>query len=373
MNRQKPTTKRSTPAKKGKAPSKHSLQGDPKRLAAKRTVRRARPIHKRILLHPITIVLLLCIGIFIACWTYRAAADSYSLTAEVHAPPLGEGAVITSPTNGEVFTQSPITVMGSCPTGSYVNLSRNGTFSGVAFCSSDNTFQIQTDLFSEENVLVAQDYNTTNDPGPTTPSVTVTYNPPAAPSSSSSSSSGSSSTASRVPSSGAATTSPAPLLLTSSFEYQTFVVNTPFTWRVQVEGGVAPYKITTGWGDSESSSQTVTGGPTFSISHVYDKQGYYVIVVQVTDAAGNTAMLQLAALVKNPGSSKVIFSGGGSVSTPTNPSLWQYLTGPNGWLWFAWPSFIVVLLIILSFWLGERQEYQDLLKQQRLLPRGSHR
>jgi len=110
-------------------------------------------------------------------WTYRAIAANYTVTALVPAPALTEGAVVTHPNDGDTFTNGSITVTGTCPSDSYVTLSRNNVFSGVAWCMSAHAFTITTDLFSGENVLQAQDYNVTDSPGPTTPAVTVTYKP----------------------------------------------------------------------------------------------------------------------------------------------------------------------------------------------------
>src|SRR5690348_11337747 len=58
-------------------------------------IRRAQPVHKRVLLHPASVMCLLVAGVFIAGWTLHAAAASYGVTAKVPAPPLTDGAVIT--------------------------------------------------------------------------------------------------------------------------------------------------------------------------------------------------------------------------------------------------------------------------------------
>src|SRR6185437_8114462 len=73
---------------------------DPKRAAIKRRVRRQSPLHKRIILHPLSVMIVLCAGVFITGWTYQVVADYYSLTAKVAAPALTQPAVITSPVDG---------------------------------------------------------------------------------------------------------------------------------------------------------------------------------------------------------------------------------------------------------------------------------
>jgi hypothetical protein len=87
----------------------------------------------------------------------------------------------------------------------------------------------------------------------------------------------------------------------------------------------------------------------------------YHITLRVTDALGNTTLLQLIAVVngKTP-MAGVISSGGGT----------GLLTTVKNWLWLAWPAYGIFVLMVLSFWLGEREELRVLLRAQ---PRISHR
>ena len=68
-----------------------------KKVALKRKIRKSLPFHKRLLLHPLSVMVILCVGVFLISWTFRVIADSISVTATVPAPPLTQGAVITSP------------------------------------------------------------------------------------------------------------------------------------------------------------------------------------------------------------------------------------------------------------------------------------
>ena len=148
----------------------------PKAVAVKRAIRRRRPIHKRVLLHPITFFGLLCFGVFLVGITWHGLALSYTVTATIPAPALTELVIITSPTADSTETTTPIIVSGTCPADSYVTLDRNGLFSGVDICNA-NTLRIVTDLFPGLNQLQAQDYNITDQAGPTSPVVDVTYSP----------------------------------------------------------------------------------------------------------------------------------------------------------------------------------------------------
>ena len=158
-------------------------------LAARKTVRRTLPRHKQLVLQPVSLLLLLCIGVLLVACTLKVLADSYTVHAVVPAPALITPAVITAPTSGMQFTKQTTIVQGTCPDASYVTLSDNGIVAGVESCSSGG-FSISLDLSPGSNQLQAQDYNITDDAGPTSLVVTVTYTPlgPSAPSSSSGSS-----------------------------------------------------------------------------------------------------------------------------------------------------------------------------------------
>ena len=307
-------------------------------------------------------MILLCTGVFIIGWTYQVIADSFTVSAVVPAAPLEQGAMITYPADGATLTQTPITVSGLCPHDSYVKLYDNGLFSGVAICTTAGTFQIETDLFNGKNTLLAEDFNITNQQGPVTPSITVTYQPvvsrPAGPQTSGSTHTNQAIVSPAVP----------PLLLVSDFHYQTFIVGSGFSWAIGIQGGTPPYAVTVQWGDGQTSTATYKKPTVFQITHKYGKQGYYTVKIYATDAGGDHRLLQLAALVKLPGAVGIVSAGGAASATPTQQSRLQtFLYGSGGWLWLAWPSFIIVLLMILSFWLGEREEYQEILKKQRRL------
>lgn len=330
----------------------------------KQQVRLARPIHTRFLLHPATCMTLLVVGVLIAGWTLRAAADSYNVTAKVPAPPLTEGAIITSPADGTTFATSPITVSGSCPDNSYVKLFRNSSFSGSSACVS-NIFSIDTALSVGANTLVAQDYNITDDAGPATPGITVTYQPPApAPSTPVATP--------RVPQPSIPIPNPS-MNLSSNYFFRGFLVNTDFSWILKIDGGTAPYAVRITWGDQRTTNQTIATASTFTITHKYSAPGYFPIKVYVSDAAGGTTMLQIAAFIRTPGVS-------GFIIQSQNPSSWfgnlLSLLGNTKWLLVAWPSYITVSLMAVSFWLGEQQTIQRAIRVQQRIPgriRAAHR
>ncbi|HSW80204.1 MAG TPA: hypothetical protein VLG47_05500 [Candidatus Saccharimonadales bacterium] len=348
--------------------------------AAKARIKAARPVHRRIMLHPITVLFLLFAGVIIVGMTLKSSAATYDVHGKVAAAALTDGAVITSPADGTNFTTATQSVSGTCPDNSYVKVYVNNTFAGVAWCNAQQ-FEVQISLYTGHNDLRAQDYNVTDDPGPTTPVISVTYTPPAPPppppSPPPNTITGSAGTPITVQGndgsysgSGNANDS-APLLLTSDFHYQTFVTGSEFKWSVDLRGGVAPYTVHIDWGDSQHSTLVFKKAAVFWIQHTYTQGGYYKINIQSVDAVGTTRTVQLAALIKKAGDASIFSlqnnNGNGTSSTATTHSWW------HNWIWAAWPIYLILLLMATTFWLGERQEYKKLMNRPTLKKRYSHR
>jgi hypothetical protein len=288
--------------------------------------------------------------------SFRAIADQLAVSASVPAPPLTQAATIDSPTDGQKFSASPITVSGFCPDESYVKLFRNNMFSGVAACVGQ-AYTIQTDLFEGRNTLLAQAYNITDAAGPPTPTIDVMYTPPATPGGSNGGSSGgspyvpptSSSDDGKVPAG-----SSGPLLLWSDYKFSVVSTQDVFSWKLRFQFGHAPYTVRIAWGDGSISQTAVPGHEQFVIQHNYANIGYYTVLVTGEDRNGTTTHLQLAALIKKPGTLGTIGSivSGGPETGPEVPNY--------KWLLVAWPAYVVVGLMVLSYWLGERREFLQL-------------
>lgn len=336
----------------------------------------SRPLHKRIILHPITVLFVLCAGVLIVGSTYNAVASTYTVHAKVPAPPLTEGATITSQTNGTKLGSGQLTINGTCPANSYVKLYDNNIFLGAALCVH-NSFQITISLFDGTNVLRSQDFNTTDDAGPITSTVTVNYQHPqtsgsgstTGQSSPSSSNSGTVS-GSNVPSgSGINVSNPLnntvpPLLLLADFHYQTFVTGFLFKWSLELEGGKPPYTVYINWGDGQHSALHFPTDPKFLITHDYKKSGYYVIAVRLVDASGSSQLIQLAALIKEPGASGIFSATSNEANSAQSASPYtNLLKHVPAWLKVAAPSYLIIVLMLISFWLGEREGYLNIFKR----------
>jgi hypothetical protein len=307
-------------------------------------------------------------------WTYHALA-AVTISATIEAPPLLTQATITSPTDGTVTTQQIITASGTCPPQSYIALSVNNLFSGVAWCNSQNEYSIVTSVNDGTNTLNVQDYNTTNEPGPTSKSLQVVYTAPVVPQQSSTTISssdggvGSEDSVNTTIPAGQSTDSTAatatPMVLSSSFQFYTFKPSAAFSWKMELEGGEPPYDVNIDWGDGTTSHLYFPTDPTFWLKHTYLKEGYYAIQVHSTDRTAIVRNLQLAALITGakaggpfpsdtPGSTQGVPPPPPPLQ-PEESSLAGRLKGNFSLFMLVWPTYGIVALMTVSFWLGERQ------------------
>jgi len=333
--------------------SRHSAQ----RRVVKARIRAKRPMHRKILLHPTSLFILLCVGVFMAGATYYALAAT-EISSVIEAPPLQAPALITNPPANSSVTVSPITVSGTCPTNSYVTLQLNGSFDGVAWCTAANTFQITTSLYSGENDLLAQDYNSTDLAGPASPGIKVYYRPPH----SAAAAASPAAPASLPPSTPSANETTAgtpetiqPMVLISDFKFKTFIADKSFSWTVNLQGGTPPYVVNVDWGDHTHSQLVYKTDPPINLQHVYKTPGYYAVTVNSTDAHGQTKVMQVTALINNTDGSSP-FLAVATKKHPPHATLFGTLKTTHHWLFVAGPAYLIVALMTLSFWLGEQRQ-----------------
>jgi hypothetical protein len=244
---------------------------------------------------------------------------SVGVEGRISAPPPSTGATITVPSNGQEFTNIPITVAGLCPNGVLVKLFKNNIFSGSADCVN-GSFSLLIDLFNGQNDLVARVFDDLDQAGPDSNTVSVTYNDPI------------DSQISRV-------------ALTSNFAKRGANPGQTLTWPIIISGGQGPYAISVDWGDGkdlELYSREFPG--VFDIKHIYDNPGVYNVVIKAIDQNGSVAYLQLVAVANGPLSQDTIDAQKDSLDVDTRVRvLWQ-------------PAAFLILLIILAFWLGKRYQ-----------------
>lgn len=327
---------------------------------AKRKTRRQRSWHKKTFLHPVTVFALMCIGVAMIGLTIKALALNVTVVAKVSAPPPSSPAIIriispisepwlqrtvaqgNNPKTALFTNTKAVTLTGDCPAGSHILVYRNNIFVGATSCIGDPTFSITIDLVPGLNLIRADVYNITNDQGPASQPIYLDYEPPP----------------SQQP-----ITASNELKLSSDFDYLGFLVGQRASWDVIIRGGTPPYKLSVNWGDGKSLGYSVSNEGTTNIRHTYQQASGpegFPIHIEVTDASGQEAELNLVSLISKPNSYQA--KQVAQANAALHPS---FLERTKKWLWAAWPAYVVVLLMMISFWLGEREEYYRLVRKLR--------
>jgi hypothetical protein len=303
----------------------------------KYTVKRRPKLHKRWALHLSTVALAVTGGFMPSNLTFQGQSVSFDVTAKVAAPLPTDPAIITSPQDQDRFTDPSITVLGSCPNDSYVKVFQNNQLVGISPCTGLQ-FSVTTTLTSGTNELRAQVYNLTDDAGPTSPSITVYYDAPQPPTPETP-------TTPSQPSQPATPTQPsAPqpeqpaadglTIVLEHYRYQRLKPNESWQWNIAVRGGEKPYKVTLDWRDGTVQPLERNDENFFAIAHAYATNGSYLPLIRATDAAGNTASLQLYADVH---------------SDPVTIPHAQTTMSP----WVLWALYVGLSLVIAQFWIWE--------------------
>lgn len=254
-------------------------------------------------------------------------AQSVSLSGTMPSNPPKTAAVITSPAGQSQLSNSPITVAGTCPSNTLVEIYDNQIFAGSTPCNN-GTFSLKVGLLFGQNQLIATVYNANNQAGPNSNTVTAFY--------------------SVLPSQGAG-------LALLNFTGQQLILNTTTVFRgsfpgesmnvpINIIGGTPPYALNIEWGDATSQLVSRTNNLPFSENHTYEKAGTFQISLDATDAQGRVAFLTVAAIVNGqPPLAAASGNSGGNGGTSAK-------------LIDLWPLWTASIAIVVSFWLGEKRE-----------------
>lgn len=277
-------------------------------------------------------MLLLVVGVALLGATVFAAtpytgpeASSVSLTGTMPAPAPKVAATIVSPATGKHFGTSPITVQGSCPEKTLVEIYKNDIFAGSIPCDDGGSYSLDVDLLLGKNDLVARVYDALNQPGPDSNTVTVFYD--------------------AVPPQSAALTplnfGGGQLLLNTDAVYRGVFPEHLLNVPIDIIGGTPPYAVNVQWGDANNKVISRNDNQSFIADHTYHKAGTYQITLQASDSQGRVAFLTVAAIVN--GQPGII-----PVSSSTKATVNKLLV--------LWPLYTSAAAIVISFWLGERRE-----------------
>jgi len=167
-----------------------------------------------------------------------------------------------------------------------------------------------------------------------------------------------------------------PFLIKSDYRYQVYAYGQTVSLNLSLSGGDAPYAVSVAWGDGSQSTVLRKDQSAFATTHVYKPLGNqlrgYTIKVQAVDNNQAKALLQTTAVVR--GSQIGALSSECVSSAPANGlysaqasntscgnTTSSLFSKAKQWLWIAWPTYAVVVLMIFSFWLGERQKVLALI------------
>jgi hypothetical protein len=307
-----------------------------------------RLVHRRHTHYPIVIFLMLLTGVLLFAMTAVTRAADIQVRATVLGQPPPYAAAITKPVNGQRFSSIPIDVEGTCPPSSVVKIYRNDVFSGSALCSATNDFALQIDLFEGKNTLVARVFNYAEVEGPESDPVEVYYDKPVQ--------------APPKPVPGSKTPI-AQLFLDTGTLYRGFLVGEEITWPAEIGGGVPPYALSVDWGDGSSDVISLSKAGKFDLKHTYATtggyKGSYIVILKASDSQGGKAYLQFVIVVNDKKNATSTFTTGDDEDLL---GFWQNLY--NKFL-LMWPLYLVALLMLFSFWLGERREFNLLTRNRR--------
>jgi hypothetical protein len=242
---------------------------------------------------------------------------SLGVEGSIQGPAPTVAATIAVPSNGQVFTNTPITVSGLCLNGLLIKIFSNNVFVGAVQCAG-SSYNLKIDLFSGTNNLVARDYDNLDQQGPDSNTVTVIFND--------------------------AQFAQFGTHVTLSSNYARLGVNpgSVLTWPFILSGGAGPYAVSVDWGDGSGTNlKSVSFTGIVNVTHTYNQSGVYTIVAKATDANNTSAYLQLVGVANGKISGSL---GTKSAPTTTNTIIvWQ-------------PMLIAIPVIALTFWLGRRHE-----------------
>ncbi len=253
--------------------------------------------------------------------TQNPGNDGIGMEGRIIQPPPTDAPTISLPSNGQVFEEIPITVTGLCTDGLLVRIFKNNVFGGSDICDG-GSYSIQIDLFPGPNELVARQYDDLDQASPESNRVTVTY-------------------AIEVPFVPGSPDGVAQrITLTTNFARRGIDPGQELSWPFTISGGRGPYAVSIDWGDGKNELLTRDTAGTWDAKHIYDRPGVYRVLVKATDADGQSAFIQVVAIVN--GVSTAAADSGGPVVTRTRV-LWQ-------------PALIIFPLLLSSFWLGKKYQ-----------------
>ena len=255
--------------------------------------------------------------------TANPGNEGIGMEGRIQQPPPSDAPTISLPADGTEYTEIPITVAGLCTDGLLVRIFKNNVFGGAVMCDG-GSYELQIDLFPGPNELYARQYDGLDQASPESNRRNVTFviDVP------------------EVPGAPAGTTQR--ITLTTTFARRGVNPGQELVWPMTISGGRAPYAVSIDWGDGKDELLTRDAPGTWDIKHTYDRPGVYKLIVKATDADGQSAFLQVVAIVNGePGAATATADNGPTVIQTR--VLWQ-------------PALVIFPLLLSSFWLGKKYQ-----------------
>jgi hypothetical protein len=266
----------------------------------------------------VTVASIMFVSIGNAGAVVNPQSQSLGLEATVPGNPPNQAATIGVPSNGQVFSSTPITVSGLCKTGLLIKVFSNNVFVGAVTCVN-GSYSLKIDLFSGRNDLVARVYDALDQQGPDSNLVTVTFND------------------------AQFALYGTHVDITSNYARIGANPGELLTLPIIINGGQVPYALSIDWGDGNGPElKTVPFASVINVTHSYTQAGVYTIVIKATDSNNTSAYLQVVGIANG----KISGTLQSSTANPTitrNVILWQ-------------PLLVAIPLSIITFWLGQRHE-----------------
>lgn len=277
-------------------------------------------------------IMLVAAGVALTTYTAFAAtpydgpeASSISLTGAMPGKAPTIAATIKIPTDQKHFSATPISVSGTCPKNTLVEVFKNNIFAGSCPCSDAGIYSIEIDLLYGKNTLIAKVYDSLNQPGPDSNHVIVYYD--------------------ALPAQAGPITSlyfgDSQLLINTDAVFRGTFPEQELKVPISILGGTPPYAINVQWGDSTNKVIPRNDNVGFTTTHVYNKAGVFQASIQASDAKGRVAFLSFATIVNGQPN---IDSTASISSTTTNKLL------------VLWPLYVSALAVVASFFIGEKRE-----------------
>lgn len=320
-------------------------------------------IHHRHSSHAVLMLLLVFVGLFMFITQQLSSASSGTVTvgAIVNGPPPTVGATITSPADQAIIVnQTLVAVSGICSPSTFVVVKTNNTLAGSTNCTIAGIFLLTLDLPLGQNVLTALNFDNANQPGPGTPSVTITLVqetiegeipivpvPPLAPGPTLPEN------PSIIPGLPGITGRECDAFVPSQEslaggKLSVAVVCIPrileknkfYTMGVIVRGGLPPYALNIQFGsDDPDALVSIQKSGYNKIKFRYTAAGAFNIKLNLSDSTGATTTVETAVQVNGVG--KPIIT---AIGEALSPSAW--FTSPV-------PLYVVAVLVTLAFWGGD--------------------